>query len=159
MSFFNHLKFDPEPEGEQPISDEQDTRLLSVGVRGPRRPVDALIECLEREAGHPWFERVLDVLVRQAVDRSADAMLDGLMTLEELRRAKSAAKVGMRGAVGPEEAAGATALYFCAIASALAHHGERITARTDDDLLPVLADLADAVPARWRDMFQQSLAR
>lgn len=159
MSFFNHLNFDPEPHDEQPLTDEQATRLLSVGVRGPRRPVDELVECLGRDAGHEWFERVIEVSMRQAVARSADDLRDGLITTEELRLAKAAAKRGIRGAVGPEEAAGATALYFCAIASALAHHGERITSRPDDDLMPALTDLAEAVPERWRDMFEQSAAR
>jgi len=168
MSFFNHLNFEPEPEPEpepqQPqrdadLSDEQATRLLSIGVRGTRRPVDELIECLGREAGQSWFERVIETFLRQAAARPAEALLDGSISIDELRRAKSAAKRGMQQAIGPEEAAGATALYFCAVAAALAHHEHRITSRSDEDLLPALADLADAVPERWRPMFEQALAR
>lgn len=161
MSFFNHLKFEdePEPDCDSVLSDEQATRLLSIGVRGPHRPVDELIECLGRDAGHAWFERVIETFLRQAAARPAEALLDGSITIDELQRAKSAAKRGMQQAIGPEEAAGATALYFCAVAAALAHHGERITSRPDEDLLPALADLAEAVPDRWRPVFERAIAR
>lgn len=157
MTFFNHLNLDPPEPGA--VSREQATRLLSVGVVGPRRPVDDLIERLHREAGGAWFERVVDSALREAIGREGADLLAGRVSLDELGAAKEAAKRAMRSAIGRDEATGATAMYFAAIAGALAHHGECITSRGRDDLTVVLVDLAAAAPPPWRALLERALER
>lgn len=133
------------------------SRLLALGLRGPRRPVDSLLDRLAESDGPAWIEHAIRGLdTPDAAGGSVRTLLlDGnhisgsllqLITLKD--RCKKAAS-GSRGGLPPAEP---LLGYFFAIAAALAHHATPISSMPRADIDGVLLDLASVTPEPWTEL-------
>ncbi len=127
------------------------TRLFRLGLSGPRRPVDALIDRLGAPDAEAWLERALERAPRVGELEPVGAMLRGA-DADTLSRIKNTGKKLLAEAGTEEHRLTGLALYFFAVASALAHHDTVICSRTRDELHPVLLDLAAVCPAPWAEL-------
>lgn len=127
-------------------------RLLELGLSGPRKPADDLLERLERKEGRRWFSDRVLAGISEGGFENPDRLAPGEATLEELIALKDWSKGEVSGSSGDRRLAG-LAGYFLAVAAALVHYQKLICGRTRGELDPVLFDLATAVPSPWDDLF------
>jgi hypothetical protein len=126
----------------------QVSRLLEMGIRGGRRPVDKLVERLAMPDGGRWWTGVLaGVHMTPLGDRGVGVGLDAM------RAMKDTCKVAALTGTDPETRHAATAGYYGAIAAALAHHGVLITSQPAIEVDSALSDIAGVVPEPWSDVF------
>lgn len=133
------------------------TRLFRLGLSGPRRPVDALIDRLGAPDSEAWLERAMERAPQVGGADPAGAMLRGADT-DTLSRIKSTGKKLLADAGTEDHRLTGLALYFFAVASALAHHDTVICSRTREELHPVLLDLAAVCSARWAELCTNAAA-
>lgn len=133
------------------------TRLFQLGLSGPRRPVDALIDRLGAPDAAAWLERTMDRAPRVGELEPAGAVLGGA-DADTLSRVKNTGKKLLADAGSEDQRLTGLALYFFAVASALAHHDTVICSRTRDELHAVLLDLAAACPEPWSDLCTKAAA-
>lgn len=137
------------------------SRLLALGLRGPRRPVDRLIARLELPGASEWVDGALRSLkCRSDSDPVGvrELLLDGgeIAAMRVLKdRCKKDASNGTEG----EEALEPMLGYFLAIASGLAHHGELISTIPRGEIDAVLLDLASVMPEPWADLLCRATLR
>lgn len=142
------------PDG--PVEADQASRLLRVGLRGPARPVDRLLDRLAEEDGAKWLHGVLsdgslDLLASATVDRGgADITLDALKSLKEIGKT-SAMRADTRDAT-----LRAMVGYFFSVGTGLAMFRENISSRSAEELDPILMDLASVSPPEWSAMFEKA---
>jgi hypothetical protein len=136
----------PDP---HPVTPERARELLRAAAPGRSRPVDRLIERLERADGAEWFEGVIERFTRHAAGRRASDLLDGRLPLEAISAAKERAKTLLAEATSPEDELAATACYFTTCAAAQARHHARIHSDESGAVEASLVDLADALPEEW----------
>ena len=131
------------------------TRLMRLGIAGPHRPVDALIQRLGASGGSQWLERILKedlpererVLIALATSRRA--------SLEELHELKDLSKVRLGAAKTENDRVCALFSYFISLAGGLALHEEVITSRSAGELEEVLIDLAETLSGEYQDLVSE----
>lgn len=134
------------------LTERSALRLLRLGLSQPHRPVDALIERLMAPGGHDWFRHIIQrAPFKTCVGDAASALVSGRVMLVQLTALKEASK-SLGADRDRENRLIARAGYDLAIAAALAHHARIITGQRRSELLPVLTDLAEALPEPWADM-------
>ncbi|MCC6229562.1 MAG: hypothetical protein IT432_10080 [Phycisphaerales bacterium] len=134
------------------LNERSALRLLRLGLSRPSRPVDALIDRLLSPGGHEWFRKVIQgPTFKTCVGDAFTGLISGRVMLVQLTSLKEAAK-SLGADRDRENRLVARVAYDLAIAAALAHHGRIITGQKRSELLPVLTDLADALPEPWADM-------
>lgn len=134
------------------------TRLFRLGLSGPRRPVDALIDRLGAPDAEAWLGRAMERAPRIGELEPSGVLLRGVDT-DTLSRIKNTGKKLLAEAGAEDHRLTGLALYFFAVASALAHHDTVICSRTRDELHPVLLDLAAACPEPWSDLCTRAAAK
>ncbi len=146
----------PAPNGGE-ISSSDAAQLLSMGLNDPRRPVDDLIERLAAADGHAWLTRVVGrhAALVQSIDRAAARR----PSLESLVALKEQEKEHLAEAATVDEALAALAAYCVCVASALALHGVLISSQARDDWDTLLVDLAEVMPAPWREVLIEAASR
>jgi len=135
---------------------EQVGRLLSVALAGPRRPVDRAIDRLAAPDGHRWLEHILKVYSSVAVGDARALLLDKSADLNRLVELKKIAKAVLAEEQKKTPSPHATLVYFLAVAAARAHRGVSISSQSQDQIDPVLVDLADAAPKPWNELFEKA---
>jgi hypothetical protein len=141
------------PPGENPaLGHDSLTRLLQLGLRPGSRPVDELLDWLALDEGRAWF-----VTWSQASGRAL--LQSPPPALDALREFYGESKKLLARARIKEDRVGALAAYFLANAAALAHHGQLLSSRSRDELVPVLSDLAAALPEPWDDLVERAVER
>jgi hypothetical protein len=133
-------------------------RLLQLGIRGPVRPVDRLIERLSHADKNAWVEDSLDDLTRSIQQPVRDLLLGpggsggGPAALDALKSMKDRCKrLAAKGKPGEEPLAPMLG-YFFALASALAHHRTLVSSVPRGEIDGVLLDLACVLPDPWADL-------
>ena len=134
-----------------PSGDEACARMLQLGLS--ERPVDALLQRLDRSADSAWLDRGIEaVLARAGTGR--EAMLAGKAAVAELRTLKDAAKAQFESAPegdgGGEERLAALAVYLFTIAAAYLHHRTWISGMPRFEVAFHLSEVAEAVAEPWR---------
>ncbi len=124
----------------------------------PVRPIDILLERLSRADGAEWLESALQNGPASAFGSARTYLADGQASLEQLSFMKQQSKRLLADRQDSPSRLRATIGYFFSIASALAHYQEVITARSSQELRPVLDDLAAVTPPTWSAMFQLAAA-
>jgi hypothetical protein len=132
------------------------SRLLQLGLSGPRRPVDALIDRLSQLDGHRWLESALTVGPASVFEDPENALIHGRATLDQLKQMKDGGKSLMKQSRDRETRLIAIAGYFVAIAAAMAHYGNRICSREREELNPILLDLAAVAPNKWSELLSRA---
>ncbi|MCC5786424.1 MAG: hypothetical protein JJU33_06975 [Phycisphaerales bacterium] len=133
------------------------TRLFRLGLSGPRRPVDALIDRLGAPDSEAWLGRAMERAPRVGELELTGAMLRGA-DADTLSRIKNTGKMLLADAGTEDQRLTGLAIYFFAVASALAHHDTVICSRTRDELHPVLLDLAAVCPDPWAGLCTNAAA-
>ena len=134
------------------LNERSALRLLRLGLSQPNRPIDALIERLLAPSGHDWFKKVLQTpTFKTCVGDPTAALVTGRVMLVQLTALKEAAK-SLGADRDRENWLIARVAYDLSIAAALAHHRRIITGQKRSELLPVLTDLAEALPEPWAGM-------
>ncbi len=139
------------------LNEGQASQLLALGIAGPRRPVDDVIDRLAHPDGAAWFatavfplKRLASALTRREAARPA---LDELIVLKEK------AKAALVDAATRDEASAATALYFVAVATARVLHDAAISNQPSHEFAGVMADLAGAAPDPWAEILMEAALR
>ncbi len=128
------------------------TKLLQLGLAGPRRPVDALIDRLNASDGATWFSVALG---RHPIKQIGDPVLTlvhGRADMTALERLKDASKRLLQDAISENDRLTGLAGYFLAVAAGVEHHARNISSRPPTELHGVLLDLAAVSPAPWSDL-------
>jgi len=145
----------PEPDPLR-IDSAEAAELLALGLTGPYRPVDLLIDRLRARDGAAWFERTLSEPPIGEIGDAKRALLEGEASLEDLNSLKERAKSAMVEAEDLDATRRAVAAYLLAATAALAHHGRSISSRRREELYEALIDLASAAPERWAAMLRRA---
>ncbi|MFM9957850.1 MAG: hypothetical protein ACKVZJ_07220 [Phycisphaerales bacterium] len=131
-------------------------RLLNLGIRGPIRPVDRLVERLRNGDRQRWVEGVLAEIERAIQPGARDLLLTGRhgasAPLELLRHIKERCKKQAARAEPGKEPLEPMLGYFLAVAAALAHHNALISSVSRSEIDGVLLDLACELPDPWVDL-------
>lgn len=132
-------------------------RLLHLGIRGPVRPVDRLVERLRARDRQPWAEGVVAEIERAIQPGARDLLLSGRHggaedPLDLLRRIKDRCKKQAARADPGKEPLEPMLGYFLAVGAALAHHNALISSVSRSEIDGVLLDLACELPDPWVDL-------
>lgn len=134
------------------LDSSQATRLLKLGISGPKRRVDPLIDRLRSSAGKAWFAGIFKKAPFATLADPVDRLAEGRATLDEIVAFKDAAKHAVTKATGSDTELAGVAAYYMAIAAALAHHGSLISSVNRPELDAVLLDLAEVLPSPWSEL-------
>lgn len=138
------------------LDSSQATRLLKLGLTGPKRRVDPLLDRLSSTAGKSWFAAVLKRPPFAGLGSPADALAKGDASLDQLVAFKDAAKKVVTTAGGPDAELTGVAAYYLAIAAALAHHNSLISSVNRLELDAVLLDMAEVLPSPWAELVSKA---
>ncbi len=137
------------------IDHEGATSLLRLGMVGPRRGVDAVIDRLRMPDGAQWLESSLLVFAPSAEEARA-MLVEGSARLDQLGEAKERHKQAMLSSAPASERQRAILLYYLCIAAGLAHHARSLTSQPQADVSAALLDLAVALPEPWSLMLARA---
>src|ERR1043165_3099429 len=134
------------------LGGDRATKMLRLGIVGPRRGVDDLIDRLRTPDGWSWWEACMGELGEGAAKDAATRLVKGESTLDFLAKAKTRhkAKLGA-GNPSPIRLASMAAYYVC-VAAALVHYQKSITGQDAEMLSDALADLAASTPEPWSEL-------
>lgn len=135
------------------------TRLLELGIAGPRRPLDALIDRLSAADGSSWFAGTLEGAPFGGADESHRGLIDGASPLDDLESLKNEGKRLLASGMAERERLAGLSAYFLAVSAALAHHRTNISSRPPHDLSDALLDLASVLPSPWSGMVARGAMR
>ena len=139
------------------LNEGQASQLLALGIAGPRRPVDDVIDRLAHPDGATWFATAVFPL--KGLASSLTRRQAARPALEELIVLKEKAKAALADAATRDEASAATALYFVAVAAARVLHDAGISSQPPHELAGVMADLAGAAPDPWAEILMEAALR
>ncbi len=137
------------------IDHEGATSLLRLGMVGPRRGVDVVIDRLRMPDGAQWLESSLLVFAASA-EQARAMLIDGSAPIERLGEAKERHKQAMLASGPASERQRAILLYYLCIAAGLAHHARSLTTQPRDEVNVALLDLAVALPEPWSLMLARA---
>ncbi|MBX3365518.1 MAG: hypothetical protein KF866_12240 [Phycisphaeraceae bacterium] len=128
------------------------TRLLQLGIAGPRRPVDALLDRLGAADGPAWFAQLLQRHPIRQIGDPLQTLVHGRVDMTALERLKEASKRLLQDAISENDRLAGLGGYFLSIAAGVEHHGRNISSRPAQELHVVLLDLAAVAPMPWSDL-------
>ncbi len=140
-------------DGARSLEPETLSTLLRMGLEGPRRPVDDLIDRIAQPDGHAWLDRMIRHDLPLGERRIIPRVLHRQAQLDEVHELKAMAKERLAQVRTSQDRVSALLSYFVAIAGGLAQFHLSITSRGADDLVPALLDLAEAMPDRMAGLF------
>ena len=140
------------------IGPEQASRMLRVGLAGPERPIDTLLDRLSDDDGAAWLRDVLSDGAMAILGAVVAARHDETVTVESLTALKEQCKSAVVRRRDPEASLRAMVGYFFAVAAAIDRFGTNISSRGADELAPMLMDLASVTPPDWSSVFERALS-
>ena len=140
-------------DGARSLEPETLSTLLRMGLEGPRRPVDDLIDRIAQHDGHAWLDRMIRHDLPAGERRIIQRVLLRQAQLDEVHELKAMAKERLAQVRTSQERVSSLLSYFAAIAGGLAQFRLSITSRGAGDLVPALLDLAEVVPERMASLF------
>jgi hypothetical protein len=147
------------PQDSEHLTVEKATVFLRLGLEGPRRPVDDLIDRLRRSSGGSWLNDALQAGPLKGQGSASELLIDGKATIAQLIAIKDRSKALVKEAVAGELRLAGIAGYFLSIAAGLQHHGKLITTRDHDQLAEILLDLAEAAPEPFKGLLSHAAVR
>lgn len=148
----------PSPDaGPGNLDSSQVSRLLQLGLSGPHRPVDDLIDRIGEPGGREWFLQALEDGPAAASGSPREMLIEGKATVDGLLVMKEQGKALFGNeASGSDSRLSGMIAYFLAVAAALVHYGVRISGRAKEDLEPIFLDLASAAPGPWGEFLSKA---
>ncbi len=141
-----------DPKAKPDISPDLATRMLRLGVTGPRRGVDDLIDRLRTTDGWQWWESCMSELGEGSAKDAAARLVKGGYDLKQLTTAKELHKSRMGSGNPVNTRLTSMAAYYACIAAAQVHHKKSITNQNPALLAEAMADLAASTPQPWSDL-------
>ena len=144
------------------ISASQASVFLKLGITGPRRPVDDVIDHLRKDRTGQWLSSALQAGPMTAVGSAAggasaaELLASGKATLEQCSAIKEKSKKIVKNAISPQERLGGIAGYFISIAAGLRHHDVLLTTHDRDELAGILLDLAEVAPEPFATLLSEA---
>lgn len=144
------------------ISASQASVFLKLGITGPRRPVDDVIDQLRKDRSGQWLTGALQGGPIAALGSAsggasaADLLANGKATLEQCSAIKEKSKKIVKHAVSPQERLGGIAGYFISIAAGLRHHDVLLTTHDREELAGILLDLAEVAPEPYATLLSEA---
>lgn len=140
-------------DGARSLEAETLSTLLRIGLEGPRRPVDDLIDRIAQPDGNAWLDRLTRHELPLRERRIIQRVLLRQAQLDEVHELKALAKERLAQVRTSQERVSALLSYFVSIAGGLAQFRLSITRRGAGDLVPALLDLAEVMPDRMAGLF------
>ncbi|MBX3375955.1 MAG: hypothetical protein KF678_02995 [Phycisphaeraceae bacterium] len=134
------------------LSPDLATRMLRLGMVGPRRGVDDVIDRLRTPDGWQWWEGCMSELGEGSAADAATRLVKGRADLAFITSAKELHKSRMAAGNPVPQRLASMAAYYACIAAALVHHKKAITGQSPELLSEALADLAASTPEPWSDL-------
>lgn len=134
------------------LSGDRATKMLRLGVVGPRRGVDDIIDRLRTPDGWEWWNGCMSELGEGSATDAADRLVKGSATIEFLLQAKELHKRLMAAGNPTPKRLASMAAYYACLAAAVVHHGRLISGQPVEQLSDALADLAASTPEPWSDL-------
>lgn len=138
------------------IAVEQASRMLRLGLHGPARPVDKLLDRLGESDGENWLRNVLAMEEWSVLASVPNTNAQDAPVIEQLTKIKDAGKMTAVRGGSPETSLRAMVGYFFAIAGAFALFQTNISSRSATELEPILIDLASVAPPEWSGVFERA---
>jgi len=121
------------------------------------RPVESVVERLERPDGDTWLEATVAAIPLGDDIDPRSALLDGAIGLDALDALKRHGKSEVRRATTIDERDAATLCYLLAIAAGVVHQGTLLSSRPADEVLAALAEIHAVVDAPWSEFLLRAL--
>lgn len=135
------------------ITQARASTLLRLGLPGPRRAADDLVDQLELPDSSRWLESVLRRPPFDDLPDAGTALLRGPTPQPALIAIKDRAKDIVKKPPTRELYLSALAAYYASIAAALVQHRTFITRQSREELESVLQELASVAPKPWNELF------
>lgn len=132
------------------------SRLLELGLSGPKRPIDGLIDRLCQPDASQWLEKNLSSGPAGAFGDPVVYLAEGKATLDQLIAIKQTSKSLLGAGPKDETNLAAQTSYFFAVAAALVHHQTVICSRSRDEVTAVLLDLAAVAGEPWTTLLSDA---
>lgn len=142
--------------GDSDPTGERLSRLLALGIRGPGRPLDALLSRLSEPDASDWLRAAIETGPLGTLGPRAEGLYEGRATVEELAAVKEECKALLRASDCEESRLVSMLSYFLAVAAALVHHDTLISSRSRLELEPLLLDLAEVAPSPWPELLARA---
>jgi hypothetical protein len=140
----------------EPIAVEQASRMLRLGIHGPARPVDNLLDRLAEPDGATWLRGVLAMEGVAALATIPTPTGKESLVVGELTQIKESSKAAAIRGGSHVALLKAMVGYFFAIAGAFALFQTNISSRSSAELEPILIDLASVAPPDWSVVFERA---
>jgi hypothetical protein len=140
------------------LQGDRATRMLRLGVVGPRRGVDDLIDRLRTPDGWQWWESCMGELGEGSAADAAKRLVNGEADMKFITAGKERHKATMGAGNPPPKRLASMALYYVCISAAVVHHDKLITGQSAELLGEALADLAASTPEPWSDLIGKAAA-
>ncbi len=140
-------------ERRSPRPDEDPARLqalLDLGMRGPTRVVDRLIDQVLEAKDESWVNQFLDRMLVVVGCCRDDLLLP--TPLESLVSLKQRCRNRFEETEVSEDRVAAVTAYYLSLAAGAVHHRKKISSRSPEEVASVLADLGATLPAPWGDL-------
>ncbi|MCA9289688.1 MAG: hypothetical protein KDA25_01080 [Phycisphaerales bacterium] len=131
-----------------PLTDRAVTRMLTLGLSRPARPIDGLIERLSAPDAAGWLDVALRLSPAASDGDPVDRLVHGQASRADLEVYKRSAQASNAPPISDEAMRGMFA-YFTIVAAGLAHHGILLTSRPREQVDEFLLDLAAVLPEPW----------
>lgn len=140
------------------LQGDRATRMLRLGVVGPRRGVDDLIDRLRTTDGWAWWETCMAELGEGSAKDAAARLVNGEADLKFITAGKERHKATMGAGNPAPKRLTSMAVYYACISAALVHHKKLITGQSQELLSEALADLAASTPEPWSGLIGKAAA-
>jgi hypothetical protein len=140
------------------LQGDRATRMLRLGVVGPRRGVDDLIDRLRTPDGWQWWETCMGELGEGSAKDAAARLVNGEADLKFITAGKERHKSTMGAGHSAPTRLASMALYYVCVSAAVVHHARLITGQNPELLSEALADLAASTPEPWSDLIGKAAA-
>jgi len=134
------------------LSSEVTTRFLKMGLDGPKKPIDSLLQRLRDTSDPNFFTTLLEQSTKKSAAELETILASGAGDLDTILGFKNQSVELFRRYKDLQSHLGATAIYFTSIAAALTHHGKVITSQSESDLEVALLDMAATLESPWADL-------
>jgi hypothetical protein len=138
------------------LTSEQASTLLKLGLAGPRRPVDDLIDRLTKPDAADWLFAALEAGPVRGMGSPSSLLAHGKATLAQLESIKERSKAALKAGIDSDMRLAGIAGYFLALAAGLFHHHKLIGGRERTELNAVMLDLASVAPEPFSRLLSEA---
>ncbi len=138
------------------LDTDQASRMLRLGIHGPPRPINKLLDRLASDDGEAWLSKILSDDSMACLASLPSAVESNDVTLEALTAVKEACKSTAIRMNTPGASLQAMVGYFFSVTAALALFRTNISSLGTEELKPILIDLASVAPPYWSALFERA---